>query len=366
MVPSFPSEYSDARQAFLKAAKLAGAQLQSLLHPQKGFQGEELAIDVAWLGSRQAPKVLVAISGTHGVEGLYGSGCQSGWLQQFDPQSLPSDTAVMLVHALNPFGFSWLRRVNEDNIDINRNHLNFDAGAPINEDYEDIHPWLFPDTWSEAAQLTLQNNILGYLAKKGERAGTRAITGGQYRHADGIFYGGRQLCWSNLQLNHLAREYLQHAQLVGVLDHHTGLGPSGHTELICRHEVDSPSLALAREWWGADVTSPASGESASESIDGGVRMALVALCPRATVVSIAMEVGTQPAMKVIAALLADNWLHHRGQVQSAQAAVIRQQVRDAFFVDTPEWRDKAFTRAMSIWHDALTGLQKASVSTDMP
>jgi hypothetical protein len=352
----FPSTYVEARQSFLKAAHAAGAQLEVCLHPQKGFQGEDMAIDVAWLGDRNARKVLVTISATHGVEGLYGSGCQTAWLQQFKSENLPSDTAVLVIHALNPYGFSWLRRVNEDNMDINRNHVNFEAGPPANEGYEDIHQWLLPDEWTPVSQLNLQQQIMGYLAQKGVRAGTRAVTGGQYRHADGIFYGGTQLCWSNRQLNQLAQKYLQHAQLIAVLDHHTGLGPSGHTELICRHPVDSQALALARQWWGADVTSPASGESASEVIDGNVRMAFVHLCPQATVVAIAMEVGTQAQTQVMASLFADNWLYQKGDPHSAQGAAIRQQVRDAFFVDTPEWREQAMTRAMQIWQDAFKGL----------
>jgi hypothetical protein len=361
MTHTFPANYLEARQSFLKAAHLAGAQMEVCLHPQKGFQGEDMAIDVAWLGARDASKVLVTISATHGVEGLYGSGCQTAWLQKFEPTILSADTAVMVIHALNPYGFSWLRRVNEDNMDINRNHVNFEAGPPANEGYEDIHTWLLPDEWTHASQLNLQQQIMGYLALKGVRAGTRAVTGGQYRHADGIFYGGTQLCWSNRQLNQLAEKYLQHAKLIGVLDHHTGLGPSGHTELICRHPVDSMSLALAREWWGADVTSPASGESASEVIDGNVRMAFVHLCPQATVVSIAMEVGTQAQTQVMSALFADNWLYQKGVPQSSQGLAIRQQVRDAFFVDTPEWREKAMTRGLAIWQDALTGMRNTAV-----
>ena len=361
MAHTFPANYLEARQSFLKAAHLAGAQMEVCLHPKKGFHGEDMAIDVAWLGPRDASKVLVTISATHGVEGLYGSGCQTAWLQKFDTTNLSDDTAVMVIHALNPYGFSWLRRVNEDNMDINRNHVNFEAGPPSNDGYEDIHAWLLPDEWTSATQLTLQQQIMGYLAQKGVRAGTRAVTGGQYRHADGIFYGGKELCWSNRQLNQLAHKYLHHAKLIAVLDHHTGLGPSGHTELICRHPVDSQSLALARQWWGADVTSPASGESASEVIDGNVRMAFVHLCPQATVVSIAMEVGTQAQPQVMAALFADNWLYQKGDPQSPQGLAIRQQVRDAFFVDTPEWREQAMTRAMQIWQDAFKGMSSTAI-----
>jgi hypothetical protein len=36
---------------------------------------------------------------------------------------VPSGVAIVLVHALNPFGFSKIRRFDDKNIDLNRNFL---------------------------------------------------------------------------------------------------------------------------------------------------------------------------------------------------------------------------------------------------
>ena len=355
--PDFAPDYASARAAFLDAAEKAGATLESRPHPRTGLQGESLSLDVAWLGPRQASRVLLSLSGTHGVEGLYGSGCQVAFLQQQAGRSLPPDTAVLLLHALNPYGFSWLRRVNEDNIDINRNYINFQAARPENEAYNEVHAWLLPAQWTPDTHAVLLAQVQGFMQRVGPQAAARALSGGQYRHADGIFYGGQALCWSNQQLAAVAQSHLQQARSLCVLDHHTGLGPTGHTELICRHAPDSRALALARQWWGGDVTSPASGESASAVIDGNVRMALGALCPQALVVAVALEVGTQPQQQVMFSLFADNWLHQRGDPLSAQGAQIRQQVRDAFFVDTPAWRARSLTRALEIYQQSLQGLE---------
>jgi hypothetical protein len=363
MTPSFPSDYPAARAAFLDAARKASAHLDTIVHPDKGLQGEELAIDLAWLGPRDAHCVLVSVSGTHGVEGLYGNGCQVGWLQQQGSQALPPGTAVLLVHALNPHGFSYLRRVNEDNIDINRNNIDFSGALPGNPEYETIHPWLLPDQWDAPSQQELLARLMAYAQKVGMRTASRAVSGGQHTHPDGVFYGGQALCWSSRQLKRLAGDYLQQARMIAVLDHHTGLGPTGHTELICRHPVDSRPLALARQWWGADVTSPAMGESASAVVSGNVRMAFVNLCPQACVVAIAIEVGTQTQQQVRHALFADNWLYQRGQPLSAQGDAIRQQMKDAFFVDTPQWREGTFQRAMQLWQQAFDGMQSAVAPT---
>ncbi len=352
----FPADYVVARQAFLNAAQSVGAHLESRVHPDAGLNGETLSMDVAWVGPAEASSVLLSLSGTHGVEGYYGSACQTGWLQSDAAQALSPDTAVMLVHALNPHGFSWGRRVNEDNIDVNRNHVDFSAQLPENLAYEEVHACLFPTDWDAAHLAVLQGQLGAFIQRVGPQAAARAITGGQYVHADGIFYGGRALCWSNVELNALAQKHLQKARRICVLDHHTGLGSAGHTELICRHPPESVGLALARQWWGEDVTSPASGESASAVIDGNVRMAMDRLCPQAQVVSIAMEVGTRPEQQVVMSLMADNWLHQRGNPHSLLGEQIRAQVRDAFCPDNALWRQQAYGRAMQIWQQGLLGL----------
>lgn len=352
---AYAADYTSAQQQFLKAATLAGATLESLPHPQRGPNGGDLAIDLAWLGPRDARRVLVLISGTHGVEGYQGSAAQIGFLKH-TASSLPADTAALLIHGLNPYGFAWVRRVNEDNIDINRNYLDFSRSLPANPGYAQVHALILPDVLPSAAMDQVQQQMLVFIAQVGKAAAAKAIAGGQHTHPDGIFYGGLGLCWSNRQLAGIAGRYLQAARVICVLDHHTGLGPPGHTELICRHPAGSRELALARAWLGTDVTSPAQGESASAVIDGNVRMAFGGLCPQAQVVSVCPEVGTAPETQVLAALLDDNWLHQRGVPLSATGDGVRQQLMAAFCPSDVAWRVRAYQRAMAVHHNALAGL----------
>jgi hypothetical protein len=356
----YAPNYATARQQFLAAATLAGAALESLPHPQRGPDGGELALDLAWLGPRDARRVLVLISGTHGVEGYQGSAAQIGFLQH-TASTLPADTAALLIHGLNPYGFAWVRRVNEDNVDLNRNYLDFSRPLPSNPGYGQVHTLILPEALTPAALGQVQQQLVAYMARVGKAAAATAITGGQYTHPDGIFYGGQGLCWSNRQLASIAGRYLQQARVICVLDHHTGLGPVGHTELICRHPAGSPELALARAWLGPDVTSPAAGESASTVIDGNVRMAFGGLCPHAQVVSVCPEVGTAPESQVLAALLADNWLHQRGAPLSALGDGVRRQMMGAFCPRDAAWRAQALARAMAIHRSALVGLSSVAL-----
>ena len=130
MDSSFSENFPQARSRFVEAAAAAGATVSSFaLQGHRGPDGGELVTDVAWNGPRDASHVFVAISATHGVEGFFGSGVQTEWLRRGEAKLLPPDTAALLVHAINPFGFAWLRRTNEDNIDVNRNWMDFEKGA---------------------------------------------------------------------------------------------------------------------------------------------------------------------------------------------------------------------------------------------
>ena len=87
-------------------------------------------------------------SGTHGIEGYCGSGCQVGLLRDhaFLEAVRLARIAVLFVHAVNPHGFSHGRRVNEDNVDLNRNFRDFGKPLPQSPDYAEVHPLLLPDT----------------------------------------------------------------------------------------------------------------------------------------------------------------------------------------------------------------------------
>ena len=101
----FSSTYQQARSKFLDAARGAKARVSSFALPgQKGPDGSELVVEVAEIRTSEQPNLLVIISGTHGVEGFCGSGCQVGFLVERVYEGLPKTVGVALVHALNPYG----------------------------------------------------------------------------------------------------------------------------------------------------------------------------------------------------------------------------------------------------------------------
>ncbi len=141
----FSESYAEARSKFCAAAATAGGAIRSWFNPNaQGPNGEWLYLDTARFGPADATNMLVLISSTHGVEGHCGSGAQIAWLATGGAAKLPKDTGALVVHAINPYGFAWTRRVNEDNVDLNRNFLDHSAPLPENPDYDRLNAVLNP------------------------------------------------------------------------------------------------------------------------------------------------------------------------------------------------------------------------------
>ena len=109
----FSPSYAQARAKFLEAAQATGLHVTSYPLALPGRDGEVLAVDAAWQGPRDADRLVLLTSGVHGVEGYGGSGAQTALLQDraWMEQASASGMAVLYVHALNPYGFSHIRRV---------------------------------------------------------------------------------------------------------------------------------------------------------------------------------------------------------------------------------------------------------------
>jgi Protein of unknown function (DUF2817) len=252
MHTDFPTHktYRAQREQFLAAATAAGATLTEYPHPLAGPFGEPLSTDVAVLGDPGAKRLLVALSGTHGVEGFYGSDCQRKWLQGFDKRQLPADTAVVMIHLINPWGTAWLRRVNEDNIDLNRNHLNFDLPLPDNQAYAALHP-IYASTDLKGPQRERSDALLDEeLRAHGWPRVMSVVEGGQHSHPDGLFYGGLAPSWSNRTLHAIIQAHLAHAQVAMCFDLHTGAGDYGHPMLLTIAQRTYPALEDAQAVFG--------------------------------------------------------------------------------------------------------------------
>jgi len=351
----FAQSYAEARDKFFTAARSRGLGVETNVHPLPGRDGEMLAMDVARDGDLAAPSVLVVSSACHGVEGFCGSGVQVALLgdAEFHDEAAAADVAVLYVHGLNPYGFSWWRRTTNENVDLNRNFRDFAAAAPANERYDELAPLIVPKTWPPDAATTAA--LDAFVAEHGDRALQQAVSGGQYAHPHGLFYGGSEPTWSHATLRQVLHRHATRCARLGWIDLHTGLGPSGHGERIFACRDDAAAFARAKAWWG-DVTSFYDGSSTSAVLTGLMFNAAYEECPQAEYTGIALEYGTLPQDEVMLALRADQWLENHPDTDEATRTAIKRQVRDAFYVDTAEWKEQIVAQGVDAARGAVRGL----------
>ena len=248
----FSETYAEARERFLEAAGRAGGRLTHYAHPDaRGPGGLTLSLDTAWFGPDDATTVLLNTSGTHGTEGFAGSAAQLAWMTTCGPMDLPPDTAALLVHAVNPFGFAWGLRATENNVDINRNFVDRSTALPENPLYEELHSFLCPKTLDESAMQKILAEGSRFVEQHGQWALEDAMSRGQYTHADGYHFGGHKAEWSNTTMRRIVKSELSHACRIGFIDWHSG--PAGDGELIhlCFSKPDSAQFARAAHWCSA-------------------------------------------------------------------------------------------------------------------
>lgn len=354
---AFADNYAGARDRFHEAARTRSLTVERQVHPTaRGARGEELSCDIALFGDPDADALLLVTSAMHGVEGFCGSACQVALLRDdFAHTSMQrSRVAVLFAHAVNPYGFSHLRRTNEDNVDLNRNFRDFGVAPAANAVYASAHALLVPDAWPPTAENSAA--LAAYIARHG-MARLQAILGsGQCEFADGLFYGGRAPAWSNAMLHDVLRRHGRNRKRLGWIDIHTGLGPWGHGEKVHSGPDDDATIARNRAWYGCDVTTVYDGTSTSAESTGVAYHAALAACPEAQYAGIVLEFGTRPLNDVVHALRADQWLaNHPGTGEPLRGA-IKRGMREAFHDGGEAWQGLVYGQARVAVLQALRGL----------
>ncbi len=321
----FSVDYRAGRAAFLNAAAADGLGVTSRLHPvATGRDGGPLFLDTVEIGTRAAAKALLVISGTHGVEGYFGSAAQTAFLRR--RVAVPDETKVVLLHALDPYGFSWNRRGDENNVDVNRNFVDH-ACPPDNPVYESLAGTIALD------EDVGERELAAYAAAHGGAAAVQAaLSRGQYRHPDGLFYGGGAPSWSQAMLFDVLAEELRGVESLIVLDLHTGLGAFGESAILAEDSPQSAAFRRIRSIWPAVEPSGA----AALRPFGQIGPALAARLPEVTFAT--LEIGTLPPLEIFRALRRKDGLGA------------------AFCPDSPVWRKKALAAAEGALASAVAAL----------
>ncbi|MCW8955737.1 MAG: M14 family metallopeptidase [Gammaproteobacteria bacterium] len=348
----FPLDYISAKdrlRTLSQACPQVEDTLEFTLDGISGDDNQRLSTEMIWLGSRSAEKVLVLISATHGVEGYVGAAVQTDLMLRIEQgYQLPKNTAVLMVFALNPYGFAHNRRCDEMGIDLNRNFIDFDQPLPVNEGYLQLQQALYCSN-AEQRQQMLEN----YRHQWGQTAYEIALSGGQYIDPQGPFYGGLKAAHGRNVIEQIIESYQLAQRHLAVIDIHSGLGLYAHGELINDHPLDSSGYHLARKWYGASVTSPAAGDSSSVKKLGLLDYRWHSLMERRGCF-VTLEFGSYSTEALFNVILQD----HRCWKSGGQQAISRsaEAMREHFCPQDVYWRELVLVKSRQVIQQAVDGL----------
>ena len=333
-----------------------GGTVESHLLPgYRGLEQEPLCCDVGRLGNPHSRRCLIVTSGVHGIEGFCGSAIQDELLNCGLLQPYLDSIQVLVVHAVNPFGFSHLRRVNEDNVDLNRAFVSRDRYTQRDLEYEAFRVEVFPCRWQGSQLQKIMHKLHRFSKTNGLGALQNLLTRGQYQYSEDPFFGGQERPWSWSLWQRICEDVQAHSDYVAHLDIHTGLGDYGSLEIIFAGQPESAELSLAQNWFGAEaVRAPGSSGSLSARVSGALGSHLTQFDVR--VVPVGLEFGTQPLDTMLNALVADNWLTSNPDCDKGQAAHIKQEIEAVFVCRNPNWATEVWCEFRDRLLQALEGL----------
>ncbi|MEE3082664.1 MAG: DUF2817 domain-containing protein [Candidatus Thermoplasmatota archaeon] len=355
----FAKEYVSARQNFLDICEKMELNIESRSIPEKGPHEEELTTDFVWFGPEDAGNLILHSSGVHGVEGYPGSAAQVWILEGLHTGeiSLPDNTAFASIHIVNPWGMAWLRRVNEDNADLNRNFLPPDeeyTGEP--EHYAKLDAFLNPTVPQKGFEFyTLK--ALWYSARLGFATAKQTVQEGQYNRPKALQFGGSKLANSSQHVIDWLSENLSDVKKVIWFDFHTGLGPFGVDSLLVSETADKEML---KENYGDRIQVLDPKKSVAYRIRGGIQSGVEIRFPDIKWTSITQEFGTIKPIPLLRLARAENRLTQWSG--KPQMALLRSKERQAmlngFSPPSNKWRRMILNRSRAIVKDAITELTK--------
>jgi len=287
------------------------------------------------------------VSGTHGVEGYAGSACQIGILYSDLCKDLAASTRLVFVHAINPYGFAYTRRTNEDNIDLNRNFVDFSRPLPSNSQYAEHAREFLPGGDSmEAYEQARDDLTKEATVRGGYQFFKQAMQPGQYEFPDGLYYGGSRPSWSNTTFLKICQQAFAGVTRAAVLDLHTGLGPPGVGELIFMGSELADKYA---HYFAAPVSCAGARASVSAAVKGPLvtaaydrlRAANIAICA-------ALEFGTVSLQENVHAKIFEHWTHrHLSPADELRLQALKR-FKDAYYCDRPDWQASVLSRSQEI------------------
>ena len=352
---SFLTTYEEVRthlQERVDLLRAGGATVQVSEYAVNGEEG--LYIDNIFLPATEKNTNLVVLTtGVHGMEGYIGSVMLDVFFEEIYPALDAKNTGVLVVANVNPYGMKYLRRYNENNVDLNRNFIldwdSFDLST--NQEYPKVVNFLGPTgkmgnaLWNEVA-------FYGKLAKEALTVGadtvSDALLGGQYEYPQGVYYGGNGDEASTAYLKSVFKDCLngQYENIVHI-DIHSGYGPR-YNMVIFNSVFETMTEAETKEAFGYDYVISHDSESfyatTGDTTDYFYRLE-ESMNTDKELFSTCFEFGTigdgfLDSILSLKYTVEENRQHWYPTDNETTAEIVRQNYLELFYPTETKWREK--------------------------
>ena len=256
---SFYTSYEDIRENLQNRVDSLIADGVTVEHSTYAIDAEDdLYIDNVYLpATKETTNLILLTTGVHGMEGYIGSVMLDVFFEEVYPTLDTETTGILVVANVNPYGMKYMRRYNENNVDLNRNFIedwdNFDRAS--NTEYPKVVDFLEPKKkvtnafWHEVGfYLSLAKNAIF----KGADTISDALLTGQYEYPEGVYYGGDGDEASTTYLKGVFADCLdgEYDNIIHI-DIHSGYGPR-YNMVIFNSVQDPTTEAEAKAAFGYD------------------------------------------------------------------------------------------------------------------
>lgn len=315
-------------------------------HSLKGSEKESLFTDYFYTLEKKK-KVLLHLSGVHGVEGYIGSLIQAEILSHLKKgEELPFQ--LVIVHAVNPYGMSWFHRTNANKVDLNRNSLkeyNLD-----NPHFFRFRPFLHSKNIAE--QILEFFKALPVIAQIGVSQTVRAVASGQSEFPDSLFFTGHELQEELKSLIRNLKEIISDEAEVYALDVHSGLGKfSGEMLIVDSSEGADPS-SFFQDCFKAPIVDPLK-EKHGYPARGSITSLLKQTWPKSKIAHVFQEFGTRNFFWILRSLIKQNDFIP----ESDELTALKNSMLHSFFPSENKWRETCTEKGLERFQQLKKSLQ---------
>lgn len=353
----FPSHYADSRARFRKKVSALKGLAEPASFAVPSASEQDLAVDDVYLpptGGRK-DRLIVIISGIHGLEAYAGSAIQSLFLDEILPHVDRSATGIYLIHSMNPYGFKHHTRCTENHVNLNRN---CGAGPELYK-YRNPESLKMSDRFLPKTPVTsLQCDLVGKMRIENDKVFfedvsmdhiIKAVGPGQFESPQGLEFGGFRPEPQTAFFTERLRKIMPGFKDILAFDLHTGLGEHGRLHLLTGEKTDSLNPALFKEIFDPkadhaiydftpnDTEGFYKTEGATNDLFPQIASGDQRIC------AVTMEFGTLGHSREAIIESLNRWLvehqgHHYGYASPDIEAEVKRRYLDKFFPREDSWR----------------------------